>query len=285
LSATAQHEDYAVTDIPKPTGKNPKPDWIVIDFEASSLHHGSYPLEFGYCDLNMNSGGFLIRPEPEWTDWSVAAQNTHSIPRELLFAIGIPAREAAERVNYMTADGKTFLCDGGASDQRWYEVLFRATDIVPEIMTLRDFDLRLNVAASLHEDLGDELGDLDVLCEMRDRGILSSPHRAEPDARALAAFARGYLDADYFQALVAADQEIRSLQPAQEDIDKDEIAREIYAAFAQSGLSTNDLMEITGLSTKEVGDLFDRRVQHLEIDDLNRIWVEILAAPTPGKKP
>jgi len=272
-------------DLPKPTGPNPMPDWIVIDFEASSLNDGSYPIEFGYCDLEMNSGGFLIRPKPEWTDWHPDAASAHGIPRVLLFASGIPAREAAERINYMTDGGKAFLCDGGASDQRWYEVLFRATDVVPEIMTLRDFDLRLNAAASLHKDLGNELGDLDVLCEMRDRGILRSPHRAEPDARVLAAFARGYLDTDYFQALVVADQEFRSRQASQEDIDKDDIAREIYAAFAQSGLSRNDLMEITGLTMKEVGDLLDRRVQHMEIDDLNRIWVEILAAPTPGTKP
>ncbi|CTQ47349.1 hypothetical protein [Roseibium aggregatum] len=272
-------------DLPKPTGPNPKPDWIVIDFEASSLNDGSYPIEFGYCDLEMNSGGFLIRPELEWTDWHPDAASAHGIPRELLFAIGIPAREAAERINCMADGGKSFLCDGGSSDQRWYETLFRATDVIPEIITLRDFDLRLNAAASLHKDLGNELGDLDVLCEMRDQGILRSPHRAEPDARVLAAFARGYLDADYFQALIVADQEFRSRQPSQEDIDKNEIAREIYATFAQSGLSPNDLMEITGMTMKEVGDLLDRRVQHMQIDDLNRIWVEILAAPTPGTKP
>ncbi|MTH95267.1 hypothetical protein [Roseibium sp. RKSG952] len=271
-------------NLPKPTGPNPKPGWIVIDFEASSLNDGSYPIELGYCDLDMNSGGFLIKPKPEWADWHPDAASAHGIPRELLFAVGIPIREAAERINYMADSGKSFLCDGGASDQRWYEALFRETDTVPEIMTLRDFDLRLNAAASLHKDLGNKLGDLDVLCEMRDRGILASPHRAEPDARVLAAFARGYLDADYFQALVLADQEFRSRQPSQEDVDKDEIAREIYTSFAQSGLSTGDLMEMTGMTMKEIGDLFDRRVQQMKIDDLNQIWVEILAAPTPGAK-
>lgn len=272
-------------DLPKPTGKNPKADWIVIDFEASSLNDGSYPIEFGYCDLDMNSGGFLIKPQPEWTDWHPDAASAHGIPRDLLFAIGIPAREAAERINYMTDGGQVFLCDGGASDQRWYEVLFRATDIGPEIMTLRDFDLRLSTAVGFVRSQAENVRELGLLVEMRETGILKSPHRAEPDARVLAAMARASLDRDYLEALIIADQEFRSRQPSQEDIDKDEIAREIYAAFAQSGLSPNDLMEITGMTMKEVGDLLDRRVQHMQIDDLKRIWVEILAAPTPEAKP
>ncbi|WP_186392807.1 MULTISPECIES: hypothetical protein [unclassified Pannonibacter] len=268
-----------MVDLPKPTGPNPKPDWIVIDFEASSLNDGSYPIEFGYCDLDMNSGGFLIRPETEWTDWHPEAASAHGIPRELLFASGIPAHEAAERVNYMADGGRSFLCDGGASDQRWYEVLFRATGVVPEIMTLRDFDFRLSTAVGFVRSQAESVRDLGFLVEMRETGILKSPHRAEQDARALAAMARASLDRDYLEALIVADREFRNQQPSQEDIDKDEIAREICAAFAQSGLSPNDLMEITGMTMKEVEDLLDRRVQDMQIDDLNRIWFDILTAP------
>lgn len=203
-------------DLPKPAGPNPLPDWLTFDFEASSLNDGSYPIEFGWSDLDLNSGSFLIRPLlPSWTDWNLDAASAHGIDRDLLFSEGISVQDAAARINYMTGS-RMLICDGGESDKRWYRVLFEGAGIEPELHSdlIRDFDLRLSTAAGLVRSQEQAAEELNVLCAMRDIGILKSPHRAEADARALAAMARASLDRDYFDRLVNADREYRNLAPS-----------------------------------------------------------------------
>lgn len=46
-----------MTIFPTPVGDNPMPDWLIFDFEASSLNEDSYPIEFGWSDLMYRDDG------------------------------------------------------------------------------------------------------------------------------------------------------------------------------------------------------------------------------------
>lgn len=272
-------------ELPKPNGQNPMPDWLIFDFEASSLNEDSYPIEFGWSDLNLNSGSFLIRPDADWTDWNPDAASAHGIDRDLLLRDGISVQDAAARINYMAVGNRMLICDGGDSDKRWYRVLFEASGQVPELHPdlIRDFDLRLNTAVSLVCSPEEATAQLSVLCEMRDIGILNAPHRAEADALALAAMARASLDREYFDALVVADRQFRDRVPSPEDQEKNEIVKEILETISQSGLSRDEVAEVTGLDPRTVDHLYDRKVADFDVDKLNEIWMDVLSAPAPTR--
>ncbi len=57
---------------------------VFLDFEASSLSKQSYPVEVAWVFEDGRSRAFLIRPAPDWTDWSSEAEAIHGISRELL---------------------------------------------------------------------------------------------------------------------------------------------------------------------------------------------------------
>lgn len=270
-------------DIPKPTGPNPMPDWLILDFEASSLAAASYPISVGCCDLDLNSAGWLISPQPDWEDWSAQSQNVHGIRRERLFLSGISTQESAERINYMTGEGKVLLCDGGSSDQKWYETLFRASTEVPHVFTLRDFDLRLSTAVNLVRSQDEYARELGLLCEMRETGILRSPHDAEMDALVLAAMARASLDREYLEHLIVADRDYRNHQPSEEDLAKLEIAKEISETIFQSKLSKSAISEATDLDPETLDCILDGKVFDMDIDELNRNWMDILALPSDNR--
>lgn len=61
---------------------------ITIDFDASSLDGGTYPIEVGICrwmapDRDIEGRSSLIKPTQEWIDhgsWSPASAEVHRIP-------------------------------------------------------------------------------------------------------------------------------------------------------------------------------------------------------------
>ena len=57
--------------------------YVFLDVEASGLHAGSYPIEVGWCGLDLVATSFLIRPHASWTedDWSVTSERVHGITR------------------------------------------------------------------------------------------------------------------------------------------------------------------------------------------------------------
>ncbi|MET0379714.1 MAG: hypothetical protein ABW049_12050, partial [Spongiibacteraceae bacterium] len=56
----------------------------ILDFEASGLGGGTYPIEVGYVLGDGRSACYLIRPEPDWQGWSADAEKLHGISRALL---------------------------------------------------------------------------------------------------------------------------------------------------------------------------------------------------------
>lgn len=120
-----------------------KLDWPVriIDFEASSLEDGSYPIEVGLAvwpreDDPVSVWSALIRPTDEWRGfghWSVESRRVHGITMSELMAAGAPPEEVAAILNEKLGDGVVW-CDGGPYDAFWLKALFKAAGLQPEFV-------------------------------------------------------------------------------------------------------------------------------------------------------
>ena len=160
---------------------------VFLDFEASSLGPQSYPIEVGWAILDLadmlapaiTTQAYLIRPEPDWTDWSTQSAAIHNIPRERLHRDGRPATEVATLMNQALA-GDVLHVDGHRFDIFWCDRLFVAAGQAEAFQLARierAFDglRRDQVEAGLQYYQGSQL-----------------PHRADLDA---ALWARAYLAA------------------------------------------------------------------------------------------
>lgn len=64
----------------------------ILDFEASSLSDTSYPISAGLV-VSARVYYWIIKPEPDWIDWSLQSQAIHGLKRSFIEEHGIPARQ------------------------------------------------------------------------------------------------------------------------------------------------------------------------------------------------
>lgn len=62
----------------------------ILDFEASSLSDGSYPITAGLV-IQGKVHHWVIKPQPDWVGWSLTSQAVHGIKRSELMDFGMPA--------------------------------------------------------------------------------------------------------------------------------------------------------------------------------------------------
>ena len=146
----------------------------ILDFEASGLGRGSYPIEVGYVLSDGRSGCQLIRPEPEWQAWDPAAERLHGISRAQLLRHGRPAREVARQLNGELR-GEILYSDAWGSDLSWLSLLFDAAGLVPLF--------RLESLRKLLDERQQRLWHEAHQTVMRELGL--GRHRASTDARIL----------------------------------------------------------------------------------------------------
>ena len=182
---------------------------IILDIEASGLSERapkSYPVEFGWSDLDLNVESFLIRPTKGWLkkgEWSPNAEGIHGISQQQLLDEGISVVEAAERVN-AAFEGCRVLRDGMQYDPFWYGRLFEAAGIKPVVDTFSlDNALRKRVAdtgaSALVIETGPEAQYERRLKRVNDaiREVFTYDHRAGNDAEYLAARFRCMIDESF----------------------------------------------------------------------------------------
>ncbi len=103
---------------------------IFIDFEASSLMRGSFPIEVG---LAVDSGPvhiWLIRPAPGWEEWSPASQAIHGISLAQLHADGADVGTVAASVQDLcSAPDCVLASDNPAHEQLWLDRLMDAAGL------------------------------------------------------------------------------------------------------------------------------------------------------------
>jgi len=99
-------------------------NFYFVDFEASSLDSGSFPVEVAWVNEIGQGESHLIRPEPTWTNWSAQSEEIHGISRTLLLQQGKPADWVAHRA-LIVLRGATLVSDNPAFDVYWLSMLFK----------------------------------------------------------------------------------------------------------------------------------------------------------------
>jgi hypothetical protein len=160
---------------------------VFLDFEASSLAKLSYPIEVAWVFEDGSEESHLIRPPAQWTDWDMAAEAIHHIPRARIEAEGTPHDMVARRmVEVLT--GHDLFASAPSWDGKWLSALLRAAKLPRHALRLRDTEeaqretataiLRPVVPAA---SLGVAVADVIALAEVRERDVPA--HRALADAR------------------------------------------------------------------------------------------------------
>ena len=103
---------------------------VFVDFEASSLGHDSYPVEAAWMDESGQSESYLVRPEPDWSDWSDEAQAVHGLSRRHLLDHGSPALHVARRLRAALTPPGAVAVVGSGIDLRWLGRLLSLTHAV-----------------------------------------------------------------------------------------------------------------------------------------------------------
>lgn len=159
---------------------------VFLDFEASSLASGSYPIEVAWGSSEDSIESHLISPAgiATWTDWSGAAQQLHGLTREQLFSEGQPPIWVARRMNEQLA-GQIVYTDNPDYDGFWLEQLFkRSAGLTPVFRLAHVDDLLIDLICT---DIADHARALDVLRTMKrmTRQSVAGQHRAAIDVQYL----------------------------------------------------------------------------------------------------
>lgn len=158
---------------------------LCLDFEASALGPGSYPIEVAVADCASGEcRSWLIKPTPDWISsgmWSEASAAIHKIPFSDLSEHGQPAEQVATELTSCCI-GKTALCDGGAHDWRWLVTLYATLGQRPpfQLSDHRAFAWDLARRSGRRPELAVERSEWEALSR------LPTMHRAGPDAHRLA---------------------------------------------------------------------------------------------------
>jgi hypothetical protein len=168
---------------------------LFVDFEASALEDGSFPIEIGWCSTDGRGEAHLIRPTADWTALSAASQAVHGISQEWLLAEGKPVEVVARRaVSAFSPKRAMVLSYAPPFDQFWLDKLFAAGAIRMRVRLLSLWqELRRAVVDALREagvpdqSLRDLLREIAEGTRRADEARGPVPHRALPDAQRNAA--------------------------------------------------------------------------------------------------
>ncbi len=181
---------------------------LFVDFEASSLLPGSFPIEVAWVDETGQGESYLIRPDEEWLDeaagnpgWSAASAAVHGISLEMLMTEGGPAEQVARRAAEVLCRSNVVACsDNPGFDGMWLETLLDAGGLRSSSALV---DVRQAYAWACHplralfppglpiltEDADRRFGDLaaEIISNAVEAEVLRPRvhHRALPDAESL----------------------------------------------------------------------------------------------------
>ena len=153
--------------------------FAILDFEASSLSAGSWPIEVGLSFLeggDVRTWSSLIRPDPSWDveDWSPASAAIHGISLEELAVA--PDRSSVVQEFHRTLGSRKLVSDAPEFEERW----------LGRFLGLDPAQCGLTVEFIDHVTL--TVLDREQVMTMHDTiRQTEAPHRAGPDTARLAA--------------------------------------------------------------------------------------------------
>lgn len=112
---------------------------VFLDFEASSLGKKSYPVEVAWVFEDGTSRSHLIRPAPDWNDWSMKAEHIHGLSRRRLHQEGTPVADVA-RDMLAALEGHALYASAPSWDGKWLSVLLRAGGLPRHALRLEKSD-------------------------------------------------------------------------------------------------------------------------------------------------
>lgn len=157
---------------------------VFVDFEASSLGKRGFPVEVGWAAEDGSEEGYLIRPAPDWQEWSAEAEQVHGIPLERLLREGSAHDLVARRMIEALA-GHDLYASAPSWDGQWLSRLLRAAGLPRHALRLRDTEeAQRQVAAAALEGSGTARVDGVLQAARQAIEAAESPvHRALDDAR------------------------------------------------------------------------------------------------------
>lgn len=159
-----------------------------IDFEASGLMAGSFPIEAGWAIARVGeerpaTGSVLVRHDP-WLDrldlWDPRAEDVHHIDRRGLMLLGRPAAEAAAAMAEALRGFDTVFTDNGQWDGRWCRMLFEAAGL-PMPFAVKDWRVLFDDGPGTDEVAFERLHAKQGIAKIAPR-----THRAADDAYSMA---------------------------------------------------------------------------------------------------
>lgn len=126
--------------------------FAIIDFEASGLMEGSFPVEVAWAGEALALESHLIRPTGEWlrdeARWCVDAEQMHGLTRERLRSEGEDPRAVARRLASLLGEpDRRVYSDNPAFDARWLAVLWEAAGLAGTPVPILSLDEHLTTLA------------------------------------------------------------------------------------------------------------------------------------------
>ena len=119
---------------------------VFLDFEASSLGKKSVPIEVAWVFEDGRSRSSLLRPAPDWTDWSSDAERVHGISQTLLAEDGAPVDVVAKEM-VESLSGHALYASAPSWDGKWLSVLLRTAGFPRHALRLGKSDDAFAAAA------------------------------------------------------------------------------------------------------------------------------------------
>lgn len=94
----------------------------ILDFEASSLSDTSYPISAGLVVAGQVYY-WIIKPEPDWIDWSLQSQAIHGLKRSFLEEHGVPAHQVYVEITEKLNGYQVIYSDAPAWEGLWLQRL------------------------------------------------------------------------------------------------------------------------------------------------------------------
>lgn len=182
-------------------------DIVCLDTEASGLHGTSYPIELGWCRLDLKSESALIRPEPAWSsdDWNYESEKIHGIPHGTLMVNGEAARVVFDRLQAFRGPTGILVSDNPYYETMWMTRLCEA--IGQECPLFYHYDHVVAGLISTEQKMWQKEPEL-----LRAFSLVEAHyphvHRAGPDALSMAAKIRVLVDAGFLATLAGRAEEI-----------------------------------------------------------------------------
>lgn len=121
------------------TSNNPLPP--ILDFEASSLSDTSYPISAGLV-VAGEVYYWVIKPQPDWIDWSLESQAIHGIKRSFLEDHGLPVCQVYTEITEKLNGHEVIYSDAPAWEGLWLQRLGAFNLRIANISELISIDQR-----------------------------------------------------------------------------------------------------------------------------------------------